>query len=358
MSTIRTLKVSQNEPDTNSIWLYKGTMKYFNNGVWTTIGGSGNGEGGNHDVNDNILEVSITEDQYVNILGGNSETVNIEGINSDYEAIMLKIGEYSYYLDKNIKTNGTAMYTVKILMNERGVPTLNQIQAIVSPGVVSFTGEYIDITPKIVNLEIGDSESVKTYNLEQLVSGFFFTKLDYGYGVGTWQPSTGGFANVTTAYGNEVFYDINIDGSIVKNEEYIKPNEPYTIQLESTQIGTPLDAITASHVSKCGEIIIDGPTGPVTYTRSVDSTSSAVYFTSNKKNGTLQVLTYNIANSTLTASVVDQECTLPAATKTSLGGVMAGTNIADLAADTDLATVIGTVNGLLAQLRASGVLIS
>ena len=39
MKTIRTLVVSPNAPDTNSIWLYKGTMKYFNNGVWTTLGG-------------------------------------------------------------------------------------------------------------------------------------------------------------------------------------------------------------------------------------------------------------------------------------------------------------------------------
>lgn len=39
MKTIRTLKVSPNAPDTNSVWLYKGTAKYFNNGKWETIGG-------------------------------------------------------------------------------------------------------------------------------------------------------------------------------------------------------------------------------------------------------------------------------------------------------------------------------
>ena len=39
MKTIRTLKISPNAPDTNSVWLYKGTMKYFNNGEWETIGG-------------------------------------------------------------------------------------------------------------------------------------------------------------------------------------------------------------------------------------------------------------------------------------------------------------------------------
>lgn len=39
MKTLRTLKISPNAPDINSVWLYKGTMKYFNNGEWETIGG-------------------------------------------------------------------------------------------------------------------------------------------------------------------------------------------------------------------------------------------------------------------------------------------------------------------------------
>lgn len=39
MKTIRTLKISPNAPDINSVWLYKGTAKYFNNGEWETIGG-------------------------------------------------------------------------------------------------------------------------------------------------------------------------------------------------------------------------------------------------------------------------------------------------------------------------------
>ena len=39
MKTIRTLVISPNAPNTNSVWLYKGTMKYFNNGEWGTVGG-------------------------------------------------------------------------------------------------------------------------------------------------------------------------------------------------------------------------------------------------------------------------------------------------------------------------------
>lgn len=37
MKTIRTLVISPNAPDTNSVWLNKGTAKYFNNGEWTVI---------------------------------------------------------------------------------------------------------------------------------------------------------------------------------------------------------------------------------------------------------------------------------------------------------------------------------
>ena len=39
MKTIRTLVINPNAPDTNSVWLYKGTMKYFNNGEWETVDG-------------------------------------------------------------------------------------------------------------------------------------------------------------------------------------------------------------------------------------------------------------------------------------------------------------------------------
>lgn len=358
MKTIRTLVVSPNAPDTNSIWLYKGTMKYFNNGVWTTIGGDNNGGGDNPNIQSKILDVNITEDQFTQILNGQSVAIRLEEADSSYDVIAVRVGNYSYFLGRTIQANGTARYATETITVEEGSPVMNQVQALVTKGVISLSANFIGLAPEIVKLEIGDSSEIKAYNLSQLKSGFFFTQLDYGYGVGTWQSSTGGFAHVTTAYGNEVFYTIGADGSIVKDEDYIKPNEPYTIQLESSQIGTPIDDITASHVLKCGEIIIDGSTGPVTYTRSVDSTPTAIYFTSSKKDDTLQVLTYTVSTKTFTSSVANQEYTLPAATKTTLGGVKAGTNIADLNTSADLATVIGTVNGLLAQLRAVGVLIS
>ena len=56
----------------------------------------------------------------------------------------------------------------------------------------------------------------------------------------------------------------------------------------------------------------------------------------------------------------DYTYTLPAATKTTLGGIKAGTNIVNIA-DINSATapqVAGVVNTLLNQLRAAGILIS
>jgi hypothetical protein len=38
MKTIRTINVTVNPPSTNSLWINKGKMRYFNNGVWQSIG--------------------------------------------------------------------------------------------------------------------------------------------------------------------------------------------------------------------------------------------------------------------------------------------------------------------------------
>lgn len=213
-----------------------------------------------------------------------------------------------------------------------------------------------------LQLQIGNSAEVKQHNLKELqgIAGFFFTELDYGYGVGTYQSSTGGFAHVATAHDNNTYYDIAADGSIAKNDDYISPNEPYTIQLDSTDIGKPLEDVMASHILNCGEIIVNGVTGPVTYTRSVDSTESMIYFISSKKDNSFQILTYNVSSKTITSAI--SKYAVPAATKSSIGGVKAMTNIADVVnGSTTQDTVdvlVGTVNSLLSQLRAVGLIIN
>lgn len=285
---------------TDSLWLKGNNLKGFINGKWTTIGGTGVGI--NSKISSNILEVDLTENQFLSIVGGNTVVINVEEADTSYDVIKLKVVNHSYFLSRTIQANGTARYITETITVEGETSVINQIQAVVSQGVISFSTKFVRI-PEIIKLEIGNTDAIKAHNLEQLKNGFFFTQLDYGYGVGTWQSSTGGFAHVTTAYGNEVFYTINIDGSIVQDGDYIKPNEPYTVQIKAEVIGTPLDSVTASHMMSCGEIIVVGSTGPITYTRTVDSTTAAYYFVSTKKDGSIQVLTYTVANKTITASV-------------------------------------------------------
>ena len=210
-----------------------------------------------------------------------------------------------------------------------------------------------------LQLQIGDSDAVKQSNLKELqgIAGFFFTELDYGYGVGTYQSSTGGFAHVVTAHDNDAYYDIAADGSITKNDSYISPNEPYTVNLTSEQVDVALDDVTASKVNKCGEITITGSTGPITYTRTSDSTSAAIYFISDRKDGKVTLLTYIVSTKTISSAVVNLP--LPAATTTQIGAVKKVSAIEDLVTDSATAeSVAYKVNDILAALRTAGILTS
>ncbi len=208
-----------------------------------------------------------------------------------------------------------------------------------------------------LQLQIGNSNEVKQSNLKALsaIAGFFFTELDYGYGVGTFQAGVGGFAHVVTAYDNDAYYDIAADGSISKNSNYISPNEPYTVNLTSEQIDITLDDVTASKVANCGEIIITGTTGTVTYTRTADSTSAAVYFSDERKDGKITVLTYTASTKKITPAVINPY--LPAASTSAIGGVKMVNAIEDIVASSATAeSVANKLNDVLAALRTAGIL--
>ena len=75
-----------------------------------------------------------------------------------------------------------------------------------------------------VELEIGNSEEVKSRNLAKLkaiqsVDHLFFANIDYGYGTAKWLSTTGGESFIITSTGNAVVYTIDKDGSVVKSFE-------------------------------------------------------------------------------------------------------------------------------------------
>lgn len=130
----------------------------------------------------------------------------------------------------------------------------------------------------VVELAIGNSESIKEANLSKLKTiqsndHTFFTDINYGYGTASWLPTTGGNALIITDEGHAVKYSIAADGEVTKLSEFT--------------LG---------------------------------------------------------------------EYTLSKATKTSLGGVKAITNIVNLAEGATTAQVVGVVNTLLDQFRSCGLI--
>ena len=166
----------------------------------------------------------------------------------------------------------------------------------------------------VVELEIGDSDEIKANNLKKLQSiqtndHTFFTDINYGYGTASWLPATGGTALIITSEGHAVKYTISKDGEVTKGKEF-------TLKDFTSELNNKVDKVEGKQLS------------------------SNDYTTAEKN---------KLANL--------QNYTLPAATKTTLGGVKAITNIVNV--DTETATaasLAGVVNTLLNQLRAAGII--
>lgn len=161
----------------------------------------------------------------------------------------------------------------------------------------------------ILTLEIGDSAEVSERNLEKLRANageHFLCNLDYGYGVGRWNPTDGGSSVIMTSEGIKTSWDLAPDGSISKIEDEILPDVPYRVSVPGTSINTVVDEVIGSQIIKASVLIIEGgSTGPISYLRCVDSTSSVIQFASITKDLRLSVLSYDVSARNLTQAFVN-----------------------------------------------------
>lgn len=248
--------------------------------------------------------LTLDENNIILLNSGVDITVPAKGLNAEYESIIIKSADSEYSLRRTTTFNSSSVFSAVMSLSSH---RLSMLIAYITSDSAFLQVCYLPLNDRIaVHLEIGDSEEIKRINMKILkeAGNHFFTAINYGYGVGTYQSGVGGFAHVTTAYGNEVFYDISKDGAIIKKELYIKPNDPYTVNLNASDIEVELDDIKSSKVLNAGELIISGSTGLITYTRAADSTDSAIYFTDNRKDGKLAVLTYSPLTKIITSSIV------------------------------------------------------
>ena len=88
----------------------------------------------------------------------------------------------------------------------------------------------VDLTllPTYIDLELGNTTEIKSYNLEQLqkVTGTqFFVHADFGIGVGSFNSGYGGETTIQTASGDRVHYIITSDGECRKQEDRFEHSE-------------------------------------------------------------------------------------------------------------------------------------
>ena len=206
MKIFRSIIQDNNAPSIYDLWLKDGVLYYYDGG-WKQLTDKVklNNPTEGAEISAPVIKLGNTiEDKQNNIsvcsdLGVTQVvSVNVEGTinNTNYDAV----GIYHNGTVSKLEGNKVTVFDIDF-----------------NTGRVTIDSKYD--TSKLlpyVDLQIGDSESVKAYNKEHLPTGSFFVAIDYGYGTGTWNSTTGGQAHIVTAYGNTVYYSIDVDGSVTK----------------------------------------------------------------------------------------------------------------------------------------------
>lgn len=109
----------------------------------------------------------------------------------------------------------------------------------------------VDLTllPSYIDLELGNTDEIKSYNLEQLqkVTGTqFFVHADYGIGVGSFNSGYGGETTIQTAGGDRVHYLITAEGECKKQENRFEHSELF-FNLGEIDVATLPKTITISN---------------------------------------------------------------------------------------------------------------
>lgn len=253
--------------------------------------------------NNSVFEISLTDEEKQTLNNTGQITKTIDGLSSSFSNLKIKIDGNTIVIPKVAIYNNNTQAAYRVEFVEEDSRTM--ISAFVNKNVCNI--ELVFRTDNdVIKLQVGDSEIIKESNKSILknIQGQFFCSINFGYGVGTWQSSTGGFIHIITAYGIDVFYDITTDYSIIKNDEYVKPNEPLQVKLTTEQIGVTLDDVTAYKIGMCGELCVEGTTGPIMHFRTSDSTEDNIYFINSRKDGKKTILTFDVSTKTISASVV------------------------------------------------------
>jgi hypothetical protein len=224
-----------------------------------------------------------------------------EALNQDYETDISNLETRVDTINTELSTAKTDISTAKTDISTAKTDISN---------LETRVDNFINAN-EIIELGVGVDEETKAANIAKLgdTQRTFFTNINHAYGTASWLPANGGNAFIITDEGHAVKYTISKDGEVTKGKEF-------TLKDFTSELNNKVDKVEGKQLSSND-------------------------YTTAEKNKLTNLQNY----------------TLPAATKTTLGGVKAITNIVNVDTETaTIASLAGVVNTLLNQLRAAGII--
>lgn len=214
------------EPSTDTLWIHKNNLKFFNNGTWSVIEGSVTKEW----VESTLDSFKVDLEKAGKLVYDESNSLDwftdngFDLLHDNIPVVLWNIGG-----SKGVSTTGEGrvfgtMYNGHISTVVDGKLNIYNVDynSVDHPITLLKTVELSSL-PSFVDLSIGTTSAIKSLNKEKLqkVAGTqFFAHIDYGIGVGAWLPATGGYATINTAQGDRVHYKLGVDGNVAKDNTF------------------------------------------------------------------------------------------------------------------------------------------
>lgn len=220
------------EPSTDTLWIHKNNLKFFNNGTWCIIEGSVTKDW----VQSRLEEFETTDFDTLGVVKAGKLTAGkidnpktwFENNGIDPITGTCPVSLYSaytglYYPSDRVFGNLSNSVFSAIVGEELHI--YDVYSSLLGMSVSSTPDKIINLAsiPSFVDLKIGSSSDIllsNKNNLQKVAGTQFFVHIDNGIGLGAWLTTTGGHATINTAQGDRVHYKLGTNGSVVEDNDF------------------------------------------------------------------------------------------------------------------------------------------
>lgn len=255
------------EPSTDTLWIHKNNLKFFNNGTWCIVEGSVTKDW----VQNRLEEFETTDFDTLGVVKAGKLTAGRvdnpktwfenNGIDPVTGTCPVSLYTYTglYYPSDRIFGNLSNSVFSAIVGEELHIYDVNSLLS--GMAVSNTPNKIINLAsiPSFVDLKIGSSSDIllsNKNNLQKVAGTQFFVHIDNGIGLGAWLTTTGGHATINTAQGDRVHYKLGTDGSVVEDGTFFDHSDLF---YEIGDISNPIN-LSSFNTEATQTFIIDNST--------------------------------------------------------------------------------------------------